>query len=244
MRDTVMGCCQCSIFDQLMNGEISDRNNMISKTAALQSVFSFNCIMRKSTCFKFCALFCLIVLAACEGIFVPDPLDPQLPKYTESGNNVAGAYINDEVWNSVVAVGFMHSSDKPQLVSTPTKDSLWICFTGTTGYKTAYIGFILSAIKISSLEDLQKLEGRKIELDGSENAGYCQYTAYPPPTGAGGTGQIYFKSVQWGKTGSFVILSGTFGFVYQSEDGAVSKVSSGRFDYRISDNDEFYVKKQ
>lgn len=203
--------------------------------------------MKKSIFFvKLCTLFSLLIMVACEGIFVPDPLDPRLPRYTENGNNVAGAYINDEAWNSTVSVGFMHSSDKPQLVATPAKDSLWICFIGSIDTEPGYIGVHLTGLKINGLEDLLNLSGKKIQLNGAQNAGYYRKD-YDYDSGLiknGGTGQIYFKNVRWGESGTFVILSGTFGFVYKTENGTNIKVSSGRFDYRISENDELYVEQQ
>lgn len=51
-------------------------------------------------------IFVVLVMNSCSGEFIPDPIDPRLPKYTEEGNNVAGAFINDNTWESVVSIGF------------------------------------------------------------------------------------------------------------------------------------------
>lgn len=38
------------------------------------------------------------LLISCEQPIVPDPIDPRLPAYYNSGDNVAGALINDSTW--------------------------------------------------------------------------------------------------------------------------------------------------
>lgn len=42
----------------------------------------------------------VLFLTSCDAVFVPDPVDPRLPKYTEDGNNVAGALVNGDLWHN------------------------------------------------------------------------------------------------------------------------------------------------
>jgi len=187
------------------------------------------------------SLLFALALASCEANFVPDPLDPRLPQYSENGNNVAGAYVNDAIWTSEVELGFFTSYNKPLIVAAPSVDSLWIYFTGTMGNDKTYIAFKLKGIKIETLDELKNLSGAKIRLDGVQNAGYC-FCDYPTtPFGTGCHGQIYFKRVRRTEDASLLIISGTFGFQKDYPNGTTQTVFSGRFDYRIRDNDEFIM---
>lgn len=185
----------------------------------------------------------LLILNACEGIFVPDPIDPRIPKYTEDGNNVAGAFINDITWKSIVSLNY----DGPFINVWPERDSLLLRFSGKTAGVPSSIEFHLTGWKISNFEDLAKLEGSKIQLDGIKNAGFYTegYDLFNYENK--GIGQIYFKNIRiWdynvnaeGQTSKAAIISGTFGFTMNGSGGKITKVTSGRFDYRIGEDFNF-----
>lgn len=183
------------------------------------------------------------ITAACDGIFVPDPIDPRLPKYTESGNNVAGAFVGNKVWESQVTWGFYDYSDTPEFYVWPDKDSVVIRFSGNTGDRSAYIEFHLKGWEIADFNDISKLSGAKIELDGEENsANYIEGSYNPEAYKYKGIGQFYPKNIQVNESEETAILSGTFGFAVTDSVGNNTKITYGRFDYRLSKENDFFVR--
>lgn len=193
-------------------------------------------------------LILLLFATACEGLFVPDPIDPRIPKYTAEGNEVAGAYVNDDIWESVVSykaqiVGSLTVPvNKPHFNVWAEADSLSLTFSGSTAANKAYIEFHLRNLNIKKFEDLLQLEGQKITLDGNTNAGFYYENANESAFESRGVGQIYFKEVSIDSTYTRAILSGTFGFSVKAPEGRTIKVSSGRFDYRFYDNENFNLR--
>ncbi|WP_163711389.1 hypothetical protein [Mangrovibacterium lignilyticum] len=188
-----------------------------------------------------------LILNGCDGIFVPDPIDPRIPKYTEDGNNVAGAFINDNIWKSVVTIGFPYSYNQPFINVWQENDSLVLRLNGNTAGESSSIEFHLTGLKISKIEELVTLDGNKIQLDGIKNIGFYIENYTPSSYDNKGIGQIYFKHVGIqdsnvsveGQTSKIVIISGTFGFSINDSNGEITKVTSGRFDYRITESTNF-----
>lgn len=197
--------------------------------------------MKKLNCLKskLAPLALLLALCSCEGTFVPDPLDPRLPYFTEDGNNVAGAYIDDDVWKSVVSVGFPSVYDAPYIESWPEKDSLVVHFLGNIGDSSASLSFHLNR-QIAGFQTLQLLDGQKIQLDGVENVAHLQTFAASGHFSPSGFGQIYFSKAELDESTGKIILAGTFGFVEERGDAEIL-VRSGRFDYRLNANTSFYL---
>ena len=139
-------------------------------------------------------------------------------------------------------VEFLGSHYDPYVRAWPGKDILLVIFSGSMAERDYTVAFRLKGYKVSVLNDLLALDGKKIELDGVVNAGYWM-PGYSLPMGTGkGVGQIYFKKVNKMGSPGLLILSGTFGFRLPKPDGGSISVSSGRFDYRISEveNAELY----
>ena len=168
------------------------------------------------------SLLLMFGLSSCEGIFVPDPIDPRLPKYTEEGNDVAGAFVDDLFWKSVVDIVTV----RPQLTVFPEKDSLILSFDGNTSGKDATIEFHFKGLKVTQFSDLAAWEGKKIQLDGISALGiYDDYET--SSVFRSQSGQFYLKHVDITKE----IISGTFGFTAVDQTGKILKIKSGRFDY-------------
>jgi hypothetical protein len=181
------------------------------------------------------------IATACSGIFIPDPIDPRIPKYTEEGNNVAGAFVNDSIWKSVVTAGFNQVSDRPYITAWSENDSLSLRFTGLISDESSSIDFHLKGLNITKFADLLVLNGQKIQLDGINNVG-CYIRNYTPlDDDHKGTGQIYFRNVKEEDTSGKIILSGTFSLSFNDWNGNMLKVTSGRFDYRISEESNFII---
>lgn len=176
---------------------------------------------------------------SCEETFIPDPTDPRLPKYTEEGRGTAGAFINDDVWNSIEIPGyFSFGYDyNAVLVLFNNKDSIRLVFEGESNiYK--YLVFNLSGLHINHLHDLTLLENQKIQLDGTLNEALCLkpecdvYGTYADESGcntSGGTGQLWFRNVSINDS-TGVVLSGTFGFNSNDPVYGNTEVTYGRFD--------------
>lgn len=179
------------------------------------------------------------IISSCQGIFVRDPIEPELPKYTQEGHNVAGAFIGKDIWRSVVRFNIFNVSTDfaPSIVSFPKGDSIIVVFSGevnSTGYN---IEFHLSGLKITKLEDLVKLEDKKIQLNGVSNSGYFHKNFEDTWYGNKGTGQIYFKNVSKADSIQRYTISGTFGFSLKYPVDGYTKISYGRFDYNFSDSE-------
>ncbi len=177
---------------------------------------------------KLWAVCCCVLLAACEGTFVPDPLDPRLPKYTEEGNNVAGAFVNNEIWESKMGF-FIYTYDEPYIEIAPKQNIVSVKFYGHSNNTSASFEFELKDLNIKKVEDLVSLSGKKITIGENKNRGY--YNLHSKETYASeGTGQIYFKHIER-KGEKNIQLSGTFGFTAKNKEGKTLKITFGRFDY-------------
>ncbi len=187
-----------------------------------------------------------LATVACESIFIPDPIDPRMPKYTETGNNVAGAHINDKVWKSEQSWNPPYgSTDAPSFDSWPENDSVVIRFSGETGDKRAYIEFHLKNWSVDNFESISQLGGLKIELDGNENSAYYYEESYNSETCKyKGVGQFYPKNIQLNDSLTTALFSGTFGFTVTDSLGNSTKVSYGRFDYSLNKEYDFFINQE
>lgn len=185
----------------------------------------------------------LLITSCNNSIYIYDPIDPRLPIYSETGNNVAGAFINEKLWRSQVANN--NSNDKPRITFNKTTKRLAFYFRGTSDVYDKIIITIQSDDTIENIKDLTKLDGKKVAINGTNNIGYVirnntsKETELTPNTS---TGQFYIKNATYGVdgNGSYIIISGTFGFNVDTENGNV-KIHYGRFDYKI-DEDSLWIR--
>ena len=189
---------------------------------------------------KISALFCIAILAGCQdSVFIPDPLDPRLVKYTEDGNNASAALINGDIWSTDDYYNYDYNFYESDIdvVSYDDADSLIITFYGLLDEREdLLLHFSLKDFGIDEARELVKLDEQKIQLDGAQNTAIMESLLFDE-TYAGGVGQIYFKSVKRAdvsvsllEEGS-VIISGTFSFTIPGEN---IEVTYGRFDYEVS----------
>lgn len=185
----------------------------------------------------------LLITSCNNSIYIYDPIDPRLPIYSETGNNVAGAFINEKLWRSQVANN--NSNDKPRITFNKTTKLLEFYFRGTSEVYEKIVITITSDDTIENIKDLTKLDGKKVAINGTNNIGYVirnntsKETELTPNTS---TGQFYIKNATYGVdgNGSYIIISGTFGFNVDTENGNV-KIHYGRFDYKI-DEDSLWIR--
>ncbi len=174
----------------------------------------------------------LFAVSSCETVYIPDPIDPRLPKYTEDGNAVGGALVNDSLWRSEYFKLLFYKRREPFLRYKTTTDSLSIEFHGTIGESYRTISFGLKGYGIKSLQQMTKLNTRIINFDGVNNvATIYRIVVEPCPTTA--KGQIFFRSVKFDPENNSLTLSGTFGFNYDDPLCGKIAVNYGRFDYIV-----------
>lgn len=176
-------------------------------------------------------LILLLLLISCDGIFIPDPIDPRLPMYTETGNNAAGAIINDQIWKGVVEKSLFFVSGAPQVNLYDEGDSLVIQFSGIRNNQAEIIKFHIEGIQINALLNLTTLDNTKIILNGIDNFGAIE-NLNTLCNSSGGIGQLYLRRITVTEENS-IIISGTFGFTINGSSCGNIDVSYGRFDYVV-----------
>lgn len=194
-------------------------------------------------------LFIVFSIVSCDETFIYDPIDPRLPMYTEKGYGTAGAYVNDSnIWISEKGWAFSGSYDLPSFNLWQENDSLVISFDGESNNKDMLIEFHLRHLNITSFNELQNLANNKILLDGTENTAfyiekndkYRGDSILQEIYKNKGVGQFYVKNVQMNDSLTSAIVSGTFGFSITDTKGAETKISCGRFDYKIKNSDNYF----
>ena len=198
-------------------------------------------------------VFAILLLNSCrQEIFVPDNTDPRLPAYTEKGNQVGGALVNNIAWKTnfftTIDMGWNRSF---YFTNYTNSDSITLDLDGsfTEGqYKDIFLDFtfVLRNISLNKFEDIEMLNGQTFTLDGIEN-----YVIIRDFEGIlkdnvhfyyGGKGQLEFKTVKkvnytWprgnGERYYPLIVAGTFAFKFEKDS---INVESGRFDFEINDD--------
>jgi hypothetical protein len=168
-----------------------------------------------------------------------------LPKYTDNGYNVAGAFVNQKVWESVITYGFVRNNSEPYVLTFNSQDSIIICFDGKLETQGVAVKFHLKGLHIQKFNDLINLNDTKIQLDGTRNAGTLGPNTNPWDSiglDSHGVGQLYIRKVVLTDSMTSVIFSGTFGFSYNNLITGINEVSYGRFDYKLYKNGNFLFK--
>lgn len=187
-----------------------------------------------------------------EETFIPDPSDPRLPKYSEDGNQVGGALVNDVAWKTDYEANFNYTKRSFFFTNYSSGDSITIHFDGifTEGKsKDRPLRFVVvvKKIQLSGLEDLKTLERRSFNLDGITNYAVLDdgFRAIQDSIDYfyGGTGAITFTQVKPmidltftdpnGEKYHPLIVAGNFRFHF---DQPSIDVTMGRFDFRIADD--------
>lgn len=183
-------------------------------------------------------------LMSCIHKVVPDPIDPRLPKYTETGKNASGAFVNDKVWESLTHTGILGAILDPPSISVDSINNVVMRFQGKLDSEGAYyLDFYLSGLNIHAIKDLFVLNNKVIPLDGLTNYAVLSqeyHFLWDFESKKGGVGQLYFKRVYINPQKTEAIVSGTFGFTYTNSEGKEYEVTYGRFDYKFTSISEVY----
>ena len=196
---------------------------------------------------KILSIIVTSVFISCDSNFIPDPIDPRLPKYSNGGYNTAGALINHDVWISRSYtesywdagwgapewIEIFHNGSS--IIADSTNNSLILHFFGLISTDSTTLEFHLTGLNINAINDFSYLKEQKIQLDGTANMGVCiRYRGTNDSTKyikKGGVGQLYIKNVSVIDSLKSTTLSGTFGFSVNPSTADTFEVSYGRFDY-------------
>ncbi len=196
------------------------------------------------------------ILTACDREkFKPDRNDKRLPKYTEKGNQVAGALINDVAWKTYYST-FGRFKDELGITNYPKGDSIHINLAGDISEgpnKSRSINFsvVIRNFQVKDIYAVKDLHGVIFFLDGKNNYAIMDdfYHIFLPNNLFNkseirfGKGEFYIKRVQTRENVTHnngnqsyhpYIISGTFNFEFDNSGTKIS-VEKGRFDFKFYD---------
>jgi hypothetical protein len=199
-----------------------------------------------------CIVILLTTLKSCDETFVPDPQDSRLPKYTETGNKVAGALINDVAWKTNWFVSEAGANRCFYFTNYAQGDSIALHLDGiyTEGPSNdAPINFtfiIKTVTQLNNVDNVKLLTGQTFQLDGRDNYVNIDDRSEMINENVGaylhGTGELTINNVKviqsttWtrdnGEKYNPLIVAGTFNFNFASPEIVVK---SGRFDFVVND---------
>jgi hypothetical protein len=206
--------------------------------------------------FKYLILACIILVSCSKpSTFVADNSNSQLPEYSESGRNMAGALFNDTTWRSNVYVSSLSGTYTKGfwIISSLSGDSTTIIFNGKHSYNSVnFIDslpsvpvnffFVIKGLKIENQDSLSKLNGKTFVLDGDNQYSTLTYSYdnFNFRKEGESFGKIVFNKVQkvtWFTIGDGslnnpiinpFIISGHFSFSISGTSNY--NISDGRFD--------------
>lgn len=177
-------------------------------------------------------MFMLIALCSCTFMEKQDSME--LPKYTETGENIAGALIDNSLWISRSVTGAIGSDSVVRLSFEPG-----VLYMDSEITKSHSISFYLTGATMQSYRDLALLNDTTIVLDGKGNYAVtnasCELEICEQSTGTltikRATLEKINDIIDRQKHLYYVILSGTFKFKSESCDDC--RVREGRFDFTV-----------
>jgi hypothetical protein len=182
----------------------------------------------------------VLLLTACVEIFVPDPVALRIPRYSEKGYQVAGAFVNEVAWKTEFDCMLFGGCSFPLQISTnPAAEQVLLEFDGDIQEgiqkgKKLLLRFRLIGPNITRLSELTRLEGQKFSIETGE----LQAEAGDYDTSIScQRGQLLIRRVSAEKSevnGNFgYIIAGTFGLECE-QDGERLNIYQGRYDFAVS----------
>jgi len=181
-----------------------------------------------TTLFFFCACTRTIGARDLGTVLVPDPTDPQLPAYSETGLNTLGAYYNNMFWTSnnnrsgSIAVGYR-------------ADSIVVGLRGAPGIYE--VKFLIPKHTIGRLEDLVFLNDSTFDLSNTDYKVKIDNELINVQSGSLSIKRCRKLVINTAVSG--VIISGTFDLSGTRSNGPVT-LRKGRFDLVVANDDFAY----
>ncbi|MCL6261430.1 hypothetical protein M3O96_20185 [Aquiflexum sp. TKW24L] len=169
-----------------------------------------------------------IFLSSCDG-FVPDPIDPRLPVYSESGKNQSGAMINNLPFKDHPRVTVFGSPSNGYILN-QTDTTLILEFrlsdqNNLNDVKSLH--FSIEKLTPGDWKDMEKDFGKKFSFENPSIKGkIITYSNDGEIETLAESGQITVKHIPGSKA-----MAGTFGFTAQNASGKKYEIRFGRYDY-------------
>jgi hypothetical protein len=187
--------------------------------------------MKKSG-FKILLITCLKVsmLASCE-TFVPDPIDPRLPIYSEVGRNIAGAKVGNQFFNNSFdrLSLFCCASELQSIVEFDSQ--LTLNFNVWNPNQNLRFIIELNGLTNEDWNEMEKGFGKKFVFNDTHKATISEWEK-DDFISVPFEGQVTVKLLRNEK-----IVAGTFGFKGRDTSDREIMVTFGRFDYRYNSFD-------
>ncbi|MGM0581900.1 MAG: hypothetical protein ACQETL_14540 [Bacteroidota bacterium] len=189
-------------------------------------------------------LILLSFSCADRGVFEEDINELGLPRYTEKGNNAAGVYMNEDIWeadylyysNSFNATRYYRDVARFYTLT----DSAYL---GLSGKKKNSKRIYMFLFNLGSFEDfdfsnVSQMEGIPFDLNNTNTkilSGDTIHNEYVDTIGIIQQGQLIIRKTSFeGVEEDKSIIAGTFGFDAVI-DGKKVQVHKGRFDFKSND---------
>ncbi len=188
-----------------------------------------------------------IAATACSYQKNYDPFDPRLPQYTEAGQNIGAAILNDRsLWtikNNCQPNFTTACSDNFGIEAFPDLNrQAWYfkgnAIAGDYDGQELYFRIILPETTSKQAIDLILLEGSA--FDFGQNAQLQLLNSNGQVIGQASEGKLFIRKVLPRANGT-LILAGTFGFTGTLNGEAIT-LSSGRFDFALVERFHFLLK--
>jgi hypothetical protein len=176
----------------------------------------------------------LLSLTGCFENVIPDPILPDIPKYTEIGANVSGAYLNNRPWIANDESFFKCILGCSDIIRLEKKESgNWeLYMNGKYGEDLVPVRIVFYQLDFGS-SSVFSLEGEKIVL-GKEHKFYSGLESCE--TENDGVGQFYIRSVKRDTNSNQYIISGTFSFKLNQQSTCQKDFTYGRYDILYNPN--------
>lgn len=171
----------------------------------------------------------VFLLVSCD-TFVPDPIDPRLPIYSEIGRNIAGAKVGNKFFknNFETLSLFCCASELQSIVEDDSQLALNFNVWNQNQSQNLRFVFELNGLTNEDWDDMEKGFGKKFVFNETNKVIITElekedFISVPFE------GQITVKLLKNEK-----IVAGTFGFKARDTLDREIMITYGRFDYRYS----------
>ncbi|WKN40497.1 hypothetical protein [Tunicatimonas pelagia] len=187
------------------------------------------------------AIFLIMMLTSCDGEFIPDPIDPRLPRYSEEGKDAAGCFINGKVWRAVRVAGdftfIPPSNDDEQKLRLFLSDSAISISIDGLFVDNFNIGTNIEFEidnRQTQFQSTSELHQQTIMLDGKQSYGKAGISDTNRFFDCRGEGKLMIRYAQPDPDSEgYYTVAGTFYFTIAADSCEGIEVRNGRFDYRI-----------
>ncbi|WP_194975619.1 hypothetical protein [Aquiflexum lacus] len=166
----------------------------------------------------------VFMLVSCE-TFVPDPIDPRLPIYSEIGRNIAGVKVGNQFFNNDIRPLYLFCCASERQYFDENHTQLVLDINVWNQSQNLRFVFELNGLTDEDWDDMEKGFGKKFVFNETNKVTLSElekedFVSVPFE------GQITVKLLKNEK-----IVSGTFGFKARDSSDREILVTFGRYDY-------------